>query len=150
MRFIVSVVEKAQVEIPKKQIKRGINKWLLVYMGISKSDCENNKGIDYKKIISKLLNTKFFVDPKTDKISLSVKDIGGEILLISNFTLYGRNKKGNKLDFSLAWDYQKSLEIYNTLVENLSKDIVVKTWEFGEFMIVKSENLGPLNYILEF
>ena len=150
MRFIVSSVEFAKVDILDNNLSRSVWKWLLVYVWISKQDCED-KNIDERiqKAVKKLTNLKLINDEQTDKISLSVKDINGEILLISNFTLYGRNKKGNKMDFLDSGWFSCSKRIYDKLLEELSKEVLLKTWEFGAKMKVYSENLWPLNYVLE-
>ena len=153
MRLVVWCVEKASVKIPRLSIERQINRWLLVYFWISKIDTElPNEEIDKKlgKIVSKLLNTKFFVNPDTDKIELSLQNVNWEILLISNFTLYGENKKGTKLDFSKAWNFIKSKQIYDSLIKKLSEKIIVKTGEFWEYMIVECVNAGPLNYVINY
>lgn len=72
-------------------------------------------------------------------------------MLVSNFTLYGKNKKWNKIDFLDSWNFQKSKNIYDLLVEKLLQDNVkVQTGEFGAYMEVESKNNGPLNYVLEF
>ncbi len=147
MKFIVSCVEKASVQIPQLNIERKIWKWLLVYVGISKEDFEKENIIS--QAVSKLLSTKFIYDPSTDKISLSVSDINWEILLISNFTLYGKCKKGTKIDFSQAGKFNLSKQLYEKLVEELSQKIKLQTGEFWAYMIVSSENAWPLNYVLE-
>jgi len=152
MKLVISPVEKASVEIIWKNELRQIWKWLLIYIWISKEDCllgKNDINEKIEKIVKKILNLKLIVD-KNEKISLSVSDIKWDILLVSNFTLYGRNKKWNKIDFLESWDYEKSKIIYKDLVNKLVSKIKLKTWEFGAKMLVKSENLWPLNYVLEF
>jgi len=149
MRLIISPVEYASVKVNNK--KRSIDKWLLVYVWISKSDCnlnldDINKKVE--KVANKLCNLKLFsVDWK---INASLKDINWQILIISNFTLYGKNKKWNKIDFLDSWDFSTSKKIYDLLVNKLKLLVNVKTWEFGEYMEVESKNNGPLNYVLEF
>ena len=153
MKLVIWCVEKASVKIPKLSIERKINKGLLVYFWVSKIDTElSDEEIDKKldKIVSKLINTKFFVNPDTDKIEFSLQDVNWEILLISNFTLYGENKKGTKLDFSKAWNFTKSKQIYDSLVKKISEKIIVKTGEFWEYMIVECVNAGPLNYVINY
>ncbi len=152
MKLIISIVEKAMVNIENKE-KNEIWKWVLIYMWVSKQDCsldETTLNEKLEKITRKICNLQLFVW-ENDKINTSLKDINGEILLISNFTLYGKNKKWNKIDFLDSWDFQTSKKIYDLLIEKLiSENIVVKTWKFGAYMEVESKNLGPLNYVLEF
>ncbi len=152
MKLIISPVEKATIII-ENNIKREIWKWLLVYFWVSKQDCElTEEEINQKieKVSNKLQSLQLFVW-KDDKINTSLKDFWWEILLVSNFTLYGKNKKWNKIDFLDSWNFQKSKNIYNLLVEKLLQDNVkVSTGEFGAYMEVESKNNGPLNYVLEF
>ena len=152
MKLIISPVEKAIIIIENK-IKREIWKWLLVYFWVSKQDCElTEEEINQKieKVSNKLQSLQLFVW-KDDKINTSLKDFWWEILLVSNFTLYGKNKKWNKIDFLDSWNFQKSKNIYDLLVEKLLQDNVkVQTGEFGAYMEVESKNNGPLNYVLEF
>lgn len=152
MKLIISPVENATIIIENK-IKREIWKWLLVYFWVSKQDCElTEEEINQKieKVSNKLQSLQFFVW-KDGKINTSLKDFWWEILLISNFTLYGKNKKWNKIDFLDSWNFQKSKNIYDLLVEKLLQDDVkVSTGEFGAYMEVESKNNGPLNYVLEF
>ena len=151
MKLVISYVKKASVFIEDLNKLEEIWKWLLIYIWISKQDCED-KNIDKKiqKIVKKIPNLRLITDPKTWKIAFSVKDINWEILLISNFTLYGTNKKWNKIDFSHSWEFFISEKIYNKFISLLKEEIKVKTWKFGAKMKVYSENIWPLNYVLEF
>jgi D-tyrosyl-tRNA(Tyr) deacylase len=84
------------------------------------------------------------------KKSVKLEDIGGELLIISNFTLYGRNKKGGSIDFCHAAPYDQAEEVYNYLVETLSKTTIpFQTGDFGAMMEVSSVNSGPVNMVLE-
>ena len=152
MKLIISPVEKATIII-ENNIKREIWKWLLVYFWVSKQDCElTEEEINQKieKVSNKLQSLQLFVW-KDDKINTSLKDFWWEILLVSNFTLYGKNKKWNKIDFLDTWNFQKSKNIYKLLIEKLLQDNVkVQTGEFGAYMEVESKNNGPLNYVLDF
>ena len=84
------------------------------------------------------------------KISQSLEDVRGEILLISNFTLYGTSANGQKLDFSQSADYASAEKIYDVLVTELSKKTTVKTGIFGGLMDVDSLNSGPINLVFDF
>jgi len=151
MKFIISPVEYAKITIDNKE-SRQIWKGLLVYVGISKQDCElpeNEIQQKIDKISNKLQNLQLF--HKDWKISASLKDIDWEILLVSNFTLYGKNKKWNKIDFLDSWNFANSKKIYDMLVDKLRQDgVQLQTWEFGAYMEIESKNNWPLNYVLEF
>ena len=153
MKLVIWCVTKASVSLPEYNETRSINKWLLVYVWISSEDTDlPDDKIDEKiqKIVDKLVNVKFFLDPETDKIELSLTDINGSILLISNFTLYWKNKKVRKLDFTQAGKFEKSKKIYDKLIKELLKKADVKTWEFWAHMIVECVNDGPLNYVINY
>ncbi len=149
MKFIISCVESAKVELPELNECREIWKWLLVYVWFSVDDTKINEN-DIKKIVSKIVNTKFLFNNEAWKIWLSVKDIKWEVLLISNFTLYWRIKKWTKIDFMLSGKFEYSKKNYDKLVSELWKCINLKTWEFWKHMIVSSKNKWPLNYVLDF
>jgi len=151
MKLIISPVQKAKITINHKQ-EKNIWKWLLIYVWISKQDCileekELNEKLD--KIANKIENLQVFVW-EDEKINTSLKDINWEVLLVSNFTLYGKNKKWNKIDFLDSWNFKDSKKIYDLLIEKLqAKNIKLQTWEFGAYMEIESKNNGPLNYVLE-
>jgi len=151
MKLIISPVEYAKITI-NNQETRQIWKGLLAYVGISKQDCELPQNEIHQKITkvsNKLQNLQLF--HKDWKISASLKDINWEILLVSNFTLYGKNKKWNKIDFLDSWKFEESKRIYDMLIDKLRQDgVQLQTWEFGAYMEIESKNNGPLNYILEF
>ena len=151
MKLIISPVEYAKITI-NNQETRQIWKGLLAYVGISKQDCELPQNEIHQKITkvsNKLQNLQLF--HKDWKISASLKDINWEILLVSNFTLYGKNKKWNKIDFLDSWKFKESKRIYDMLIDKLRQDgVQLQTWEFGAYMEIESKNNGPLNYILEF
>jgi D-tyrosyl-tRNA(Tyr) deacylase len=150
MRLVISVVEKASIIIDNKT-KREIWKWLLVYLWVSKQDCELNEtelNGKIEKISNKLQNLQVFV--QNGKINSSLKDVNWEVLLVSNFTIYGKNKKWNKIDFLDSGKFEDSKKIYDMLVQKLKQDNVkLQTWEFGAYMEIESKNCGPLNYVLE-
>lgn len=151
MKLVISVVEKANITIENKTTK-SIWKWLLVYLWVSKEDCKLNEAElngKIEKISNKLQNLQVFV--QNEKINSSLKDINWEILLVSNFTIYGKNKKWNKIDFLDSGKFEDSKKIYDILVQKLKQDNVkLQTWEFWCYMEIESKNCGPLNYVLEF
>ena len=148
MRCMISVVDNATVKIAEHDYEASIQKWLLIYVGVAKSDTEDYTG-KIQKFVDKIATLKcFHVD---GKINSSIGDVSGSILLISNFTLYGRTDNGQKIDFSQSADYESAEKIYNELIEALrQKWLTVETGIFGAYMEVSSVNAGPLNFILDY
>jgi D-tyrosyl-tRNA(Tyr) deacylase len=147
MKFIVSPVTSASVTVDWKTNE--INSWLLIYMWVSKDDLDSwKKKAD--KFIDKIWKIKIIHNLETDKIESSLESTNWEILLISNFTLYGRNKKWSSIDFCHSAPFKEAQKIYDYITEKLREKYNVKTWEFGWMMTIKSENTGPLNYIFEY
>ena len=124
------------------QIKQG----LVVLIGISKSDSENV--ID--KLIKKLLNLRVFED-ENSKMNYSILDIEGEILLVSQFTLYADTRKGNRPSFIDAADPKNAEHLYNKFLERLNFILgdKLKTGKFGANMQVELVNDGPVTIIIE-
>lgn len=144
MRAVVQRVKSSKVEVDNKvigEIGKGIN--LLV--GISKEDTKED--IDY--IVRKVLGMRIFED-EDERMNFSLQDIGGELLVISQFTLYGDCRKGKRPDFMKAQGGEKAVELYNELVEAFRKEIPnLQTGEFGEDMKVEIINDGPVTLLLE-
>lgn len=124
------------------QIKQG----LVVLIGISKSDSENV--ID--KLVKKLLNLRVFED-ENSKMNYSILDIEGEILLVSQFTLYADTKKGNRPSFINAADPKNAEPLYNKFIEKLHIVLGdnIKTGRFGANMQIELVNDGPVTIIVE-
>ena len=158
MRFILQVVDHASVYVKEKEYRAEIGQWLLIYVGIHKDDVS-----DYQQKIAHFVGKirglqLFHVD---GKLQGWLDSVWWEILLISNFTLYWENKKGNRFDFGNSAWFAEAEIIYNTLVEqlrlpmksstdeNILSDISVKTGLFAEFMEVDSRNGWTINLILD-
>ena len=124
------------------QIKQG----LVVLIGISKSDSENV--ID--KLVKKLLNLRVFED-ENSKMNYSILDIEGEILLVSQFTLYADTRKGNRPSFINAADPKNAEPLYNKFLEKLHIVLGdnIKTGRFGANMQIELVNDGPVTIIVE-
>jgi D-aminoacyl-tRNA deacylase len=143
MRTVIQRVSKASVEV-EGQVKGKIGRGILVYVGIEKGDTE--KEIEYTA--EKILNLRIFPDSGY-KMNLSVKDVGGAILSISQFTLASYIKKGRRPDFTNAEDPVKAEAWYEKFNELLSTEINVEKGVFGAMMEIESVNDGPVTFIIE-
>ena len=144
MRAVVQRVTSSKVTVNGEvvgSIERGFN----VLLGISKDDGEE----DIKYIKDKIINLRVFQD-ENDKMNLSLKDVGGELLIISQFTLYGDCRKGRRHNFMAALGGSEAEVLYNKFLEEIKKEgIKVETGIFGADMKVSIENDGPVTLILE-
>ncbi len=143
MRFLVQRVNNAKVDVLGKTVGR-ISKGYMVLVGIRTGD--TTKEADF--LINKLINLRVFED-KNDKMNLSIKEVNGEILLISQFTLYGDAKKGNRPSFIESAKPEEAIPLYEYIVNKLSEKIKVETGEFGGKMDVSLVNHGPVTILLE-
>ncbi|MCF7858581.1 MAG: D-tyrosyl-tRNA(Tyr) deacylase [Candidatus Cloacimonetes bacterium] len=144
MRSVVQRVKFALVEIENKRISE-IGKGLLVLIGISHED----DGEQIEWMAKKLVNLRIFEDEK-GKMNLSVLEVKGEILLISQFTLLGNCMKGRRPDFLDAAKPQKAEKFYLELAAALQRNgIKPKLGEFGKHMSITLLNDGPVTMILE-
>lgn len=143
MRFLVQRVSEAQVEVDEKVVGK-ISKGYMVLVGIKKGDTV--KEADF--LIRKLLNLRIFED-ENDKMNLSIKEVGGEILLISQFTLYGNTEKGNRPSFIESAKPEEAIPLYEYIINKLRENIKVETGIFGAKMDVSLTNHGPVTILLE-
>ena len=145
MKMVIQVVEDATLMVNGKLITQ-IGKGLVVFFGAEKGDDEKNLDFFAKKIAS----LRIFAD-SDGKTNLSVKDVCGEVLLVSQFTLAGEFYHGNRPSFSNAEDFELAKERYEKLADILIKQygMVVKMGVFGENMIIKQTNAGPFTAYLE-
>ncbi len=144
MRVVLQRVKSAKVEIDNK-IKGQIKEGLLVLVGFGDED--NEEKLDY--MAEKLLKLRIFSD-ENDKINLSVQDIGGEMLVVSQFTLYWSCKKGTRPSFDKAMEPKRAEELYNKFIDKLKEsNIKIETGEFGANMQVSLINDGPVTVNLE-
>tara|TARA_Y100001970_G_scaffold115828_1_gene144268 strand:+ start:3036 stop:3479 length:444 start_codon:yes stop_codon:yes gene_type:complete len=144
VKALIQRVSSGSVIVDKKTVG-SIQKGLVVLLGITHSDSE--KEIDF--IINKVLNLRIFGNEENDNFELSVKEINGDILIISQFTLYADIKKGRRPSFvnSAKSDYAE--EIYNRFVEKIKKEnLFIQTGIFGAKMQVEIINEGPVTLIL--
>ena len=144
MRAVVQRVSSSTVTVDGEVIG-DINKGLLVLLGVTHED--SSKDVDY--IIDKVLNLRIFED-ENEKMNLSLKDVGGELLVVSQFTLYGDCRKGRRPSFSSAARPEVATKLYEEFIEKAKKEgIVTQTGQFGANMMVDLTNDGPVTILLE-
>ena len=144
MRFLVQRVNKASVEVDGEIIGK-IEKGFLVFIGISETDDR----IIADKMVKKLIGLRIF-DDENDKINLDLKSVGGQLLLISQFTLYADCKKGNRPSFVNAGAPEMANAIYQYIIEQCRKEIpIVEEGKFGSDMKVSLQNDGPFTICLD-
>ena len=143
MKFLVQRVTEASVTVNKETIGK-IGKGFLVFIGISNDDTKDIAD----KMIKKLLGLRIF-DDENDKINLSLSDVNGELLLISQFTLYANCKKGYRPSFIEAGAPEIANQMYQYIIEKCSEQYHVETGEFGADMKVSLVNDGPFTIILD-
>ena len=145
MRVLIQRVKKAEVQV-KKKIVGSINNGILIYVGIDIND--NLDDLDW--VVKKVLNLRIFNDD-LGLMNLSVRDVNGEILLISQFTLMASTKKGNRPSYIKSASRRVAIPLYESLVMKLEEKINfnIKTGVFGANMEVRSVNDGPLNIYID-
>jgi len=143
MKIIIQRVAKAQVSI-EGQVQGKINQGLLLLVGVGPEDQEED--LDYA--VRKLVNMRIFSDAE-GKMNLSVKDIEGELLSISQFTLFADTKKGNRPAFIGAANPEMASQLYDDFNQSLSTHVPVERGRFGADMQVSLVNDGPVTIILD-
>lgn len=147
MKAVVQKVSEASVEIPSENYVANINKGLLILLGIKTGDTEN----DVNFVADKCCNLRIFED-ENNKMNISVRDINGEVLLISQFTLYGETEKGNRPSFIEAAKPEEAIPLYNKFIERMKTNLgeeKVKCGIFGARMAVSLINTGPVTVLVE-
>lgn len=145
MKLVVQRVANAEVKVDEKIVGK-INKGFLVLLGIKTDDTIEDA--DY--LVRKLVNLRVFED-ENDKMNLALKDVNGELLIISQFTLYGDCKKsGNRPSFIDAARPEVAIPLYEYFISECKKQIpVVETGIFGADMKVSLLNDGPVTILIE-
>ncbi|MBO5130776.1 MAG: D-tyrosyl-tRNA(Tyr) deacylase [Romboutsia sp.] len=144
MRAVIQRVTYSSVEVDG-EIVGEINKGFNVLLGISKEDTEE----DMKYIKDKIINLRVFSD-ENDKMNLSLLDIKGELLLISQFTLYGDARKGRRPNFMNALGGEEAKKFYDKFIEMMKETgLKVQTGIFGADMKVDIKNDGPVTILLD-
>ena len=144
MRFIIQRVTSASVTVEKEVIGR-IDRGFLVLIGVGQEDTKAMAD----KLVKKMIGLRIFSD-ENDKINLSLKDVGGNLLLVSQFTLYADCKKGNRPSFIRAGAPDEAEQMYEYIIEKCREEFPeVQTGSFGADMKVELLNDGPFTIILD-
>ncbi|PID61983.1 MAG: D-tyrosyl-tRNA(Tyr) deacylase [Ignavibacteriae bacterium] len=147
MRALIQRVSKGAVEVKEKNYFVEIKKGMVLLLGISEDDTENE--VNY--LAEKCVNLRIFED-ENEKMNIALKDIAGEILLISQFTLYGDSRKGNRPSYNKAAKPDKAIKLYELFAAKLKSLIgeeKIKEGLFGEMMEVTIINDGPVTLLVE-
>ena len=145
MRVVIQRVKEASVKVENKftgTIKKGV----LLFLGIENADTDE----DVEWLCSKIINLRIFSDTN-GMMNLSLKDIGGEILLVSQFTLHASTKKGNRPSFINAARPETALPLYQKAIQKLEEEIgtSIQTGIFGADMQVSLINDGPVTIVID-
>ncbi len=144
MKFVIQRVTHADVVVDGNELGR-IGKGFMVLIGVSKED---DKAIA-DKMVDKMIKLRIFED-ENGKTNLSLDDVGGELLLISQFTLYANCKKGNRPSFIDAGAPEEANALYEYIIERCKERVnVVERGEFGADMKVSLLNDGPFTIVLD-
>ena len=144
MRIVCQRVFEAEVKVNEQRVGK-VDKGLLVYLGVGKGDTLN----DAQFIADKLVNLRIFAD-EAGKMNRSVLDIGGKILLVSNFTLHGDCRKGRRPGFDAAAEPALAEGLYEKVAALVAaRDVGVEKGVFGQYMQVTSLNDGPVTFLLD-
>lgn len=143
MRIIAQRSLKSSVSV-NKEIVGKIDSGLVLLVGFTHTDTI----ADIEKLVKKVLNLRIF-DDENGVMNKSILDVGGEILSISQFTLYANSKKGNRPSYIEALNGEEAIKLYELFNQLLSESIHVETGVFGAEMEVKITNDGPITIMLE-
>ena len=144
MKFVIQRVKEASVKVDDEYTGK-IKKGYLVLIGVGQEDTKE----EADKYIRKMINLRIFED-ENGKTNCSLKDVDGELLLVSQFTLYASCRKGNRPSFTQAGDPKKAEELYEYIIKECNKEIdVVQTGIFGAHMEAALINDGPFTVVLE-
>jgi D-tyrosyl-tRNA(Tyr) deacylase len=145
MRVVIQKVKQARVKVEEEYIS-SIGKGLLVLVGIENDDTQED--IDY--LVKKISQLRIFLD-ENGVMNLSVKDVGGDVIVVSQFTLHATTKKGNRPSYIRAAKPDFSIPMYKTFVAELEQALAKKigTGRFGAMMEVELINDGPVTIIID-
>ena len=143
MKLVVQRVSKASVSVENEVVGK-IDKGLVALLGVKDNDTKEIADF----LANKLVNLRIFED-ENDKMNLSVQDVGGKVLIISQFTLYGDASHGNRPSFIEAGKPEFANEIYEYFCEKCAEKVPVQKGKFRHHMEVELINDGPVTIILE-
>ena len=144
MRAVIQRVHEAQITIDQKETRK-IGRGLVIFLGVMKGDGESQSDF----LAEKAFGLRIFPD-ENGKMNLSLGDVGGQALVVSNFTLGTDCKKGRRPSFDMAAAPQEAEDLYLRFVEGLrATGTRVETGEFGAHMDVLVANDGPVNLIID-
>lgn len=143
MKAVVCRVNRAVCRVDG-EVTGEVGTGLLIFAGF----CEEDTEADVKKVASKIGRLRVFRD-ENGKINLSVADVSGGALVISNFTLYGRVKHSNRPDFMRACPAERANEFFELFKRELSAYMPVSSGVFGAHMHIEAENDGPVTLVIE-
>ena len=144
MKFVIQKVSQASVSVEGNCVGK-IQKGFLVFVGIGKEDTKEIAD----QYIKKMVQLRIFQD-ENGKTNLSLTDVGGEVLIVSQFTLYANCRKGNRPSFFDAGEPQMAEELYEYIIKKTKETIsVVESGEFGAMMQVSLVNDGPFTIVFD-
>ncbi len=145
MRAVIQRIKTSSVEIGGIQ-KSSVNEGLLILLGITDGDTSQ----DIEWLAGKIIRMRIFSD-EAGLMNLSVMDTGGEILVVSQFTLHASTRKGNRPSFIKAAHPDLAIPLYNEFLDKISTELgkPVQSGEFGAYMEVKLINDGPVTIIID-
>ena len=144
MKFVIQKVSQASVSVEGNCVGK-IQKGFLVFVGIGKEDTKEIAD----QYIKKMVQLRIFQD-ENGKTNLSLTDVGGEVLIVSQFTLYANCRKGNRPSFFDAGEPQMAEELYKYIIKKTKETIsVVESGEFGAMMQVSLVNDGPFTIVFD-
>mgnify|MGYP001331862122 FL=1 len=145
MRAVIQRVSYARLFVDNEVYSK-INKGLLILIGVENNDRTN----DIKWLAKKICEMRIFSD-SNKKLNLSVRDIFGEIMVVSQFTLLASTKKGNRPSYIKALKPIEAIKVYNNFIAELEKNFMkkIKTGLFGKEMKIELENDGPVTIIID-
>jgi len=147
MRVVIQRVSEGGVKIPPENYERTIGKGIVILLGIKSGDTEK----DVKFLADKCCNLRIFND-EDKKMNLSLKDVDGEALVISQFTLYGDASRGNRPGYTEAARPEEAIPLYEKFIAQMKNNISeekVKSGIFGAMMDVIIINDGPVTIIID-
>jgi D-aminoacyl-tRNA deacylase len=144
MRAVVQRVLRASVVVEGREVG-AIGRGLLVYLGVARGDTDEERAW----MLAKLLGLRIFADEANTKMDRSVLDVGGSLLVVSQFTLFGDVRKGNRPSFAGAMAPDAARDAYDAFVRDARERVPVATGIFAADMRVESVNDGPVTIVLE-